>query len=167
MKTLIVLNAQNAFLDEDGAVYLGDKAEVLRVRLMDYASGFNGQRIFFREKHMKRDKFFMADVTHSIATTKEYKIHEDLKPCADVFYDKTCYSAFFRTGLDDYLKRQKASEVEVVGVETHTSVLFTAEELRNRGYDVTVVEALTASRDDHLHGFAISVLRNSLGVRIA
>lgn len=172
MKILMVLNAQNAFFDKDGAVYLGEKADILRIRLVDYISTFNGKRLFFREKHSKTDRFFTTDRTHSIATTRESEIHPDfkipssLREHADEFYDKTRYNAFFRTGLEDYLKREKASDIELVGVETHTSILFTAEELRNRGYDVSVIEPCTGSRDDFLHGAAISILRNSLGVRI-
>ena len=64
------------------------------------------------------------------------------------------------------LNKIKPRRVYVIGVETHTNVLFTAEELRNRGYDVKVFEALVMSDDDYLHALGITLLSNTLSVRI-
>jgi len=146
---------------------MGDKAEILRIRLGDFLSSFSKTKVFFREKHAMEDSFFATDKTHSVATTEDYQVHEGLKKYADFFYDKIRYSAFYDNQLDGFLRQRNVREVGMVGVETHTSILFTAEELRNRGYDVTVIEPCTMSRDDHLHGFAISLLKHSLGVEIS
>lgn len=167
MEIILVMNPQNSFLSKTGTVYMGEKAEVLAVRLRDYLSGFNGKKVFFREKHSQQDDFFVNDKTHSLVTTKEFEVLDFLKPCADFFYDKTRYNAFYKTGLEAFLKREKVTSVKLAGVETHTSILFTAEGLRNRGYDVTVVEPCSMSRDDHMHAYAIALMTNFLGVRVA
>ena len=166
MNALLLMNAQNSFLSEEGSVYLGEKAEILKVRLKDYVKGFKGKKIFFREKHAESDDFFVNDKTHSIATSFDFKIHESVKCYADIFCDKIRYSGFYKTKLDVIIKRNRITSVVLIGLETHTSILFTAEGLRNRGYDVTVVEPCTMARDDYMHFAAISLMKNFLGVKI-
>ena len=166
MDILLILNAQNSFLSPTGSVYMGEKAEILKIRLIDYLSGYQGKRVFFRTSRAMQDTFFVGDSTHSIATTEDYHIVADLKEFATCFFDITRYNAFFKTTLESFLAVEKVKSVGIVGLETHTSVLLTAEELRNRDYEVTVIEPCVMSRDDHLHGCAISLMRNSLGVRI-
>jgi nicotinamidase-related amidase len=166
MDVLLVMNPQNSFFDPKGSVYMGEKAETLKVRLADYLKGFTKPKIFFREKHALEDTFFTTDKTHSIATTSDSEAHESLRKLATIFYDKTRYNALYETKLESYLKQNNFKNIGIVGVETHTSVLFTAEELRNRGYEVNVVEPCVMSRDDYLHGYAISVMKHYLGVGI-
>lgn len=166
MDLLLVMCPQNSFLSTQGSLYMGEKSEMMRVRLIDYLSSFPKMKVFLREKHAMEDSFFAADKTHSIATTPDYQVHSDLAKYASFSYDKTRYSALFDSELEVFIKQQKCRNVGIIGLETHTSVLFTAEDLRNRGYEVTVVEPLVMSRDDHMHGFAISLMRHFLGVRI-
>lgn len=166
MNALFFMNPQNSLLDERGSIYLGEKAEILKIRLKDYLKGFNGKKIYFREKHAQSDEFFVNEKTHSVVASFDFMVHESLKPFADLFCDKTRYNGFHNTGLDGMLKKEKVSSVVMVGLETHTSVLFTAEGLRNRGYEVTVVEPCVMARDDYMHFAAISLMKNFLGVRL-
>lgn len=166
MDILLVMNPQNSFLSPGGTVYMGEKADILRIRLKDYLSGFSKKTLYFKEKHAREDKFFINDTTHSLATSSDFEVCPDLIGFAKRFDEKTRYSAFFGTSLENLLMSEKIKHVGIVGVETHTSILFTAEELRNRGYDVTVIEPCTASRDDYMHLYAINLMRNFLGVRI-
>ena len=166
MDILLVMNPQNSFLSKEGCVYMGEKAEILKVRLTDYLSQFNKDIVFFREKHAREDDFFISDKTHSVANTEDFLICKDFKKYGRLVMDKTRYNALYDTALENILLKKRLKHIGIVGVETHTSVLFTAEELRNRGYDVTVVEPCVMSRDDYLHGFAITLMRHSLGVRV-
>ena len=163
---VLVMCAQNSYLSPEGSVYLGDRAEILRVRLADWLSDCGMKRIFFRESRSIQDQFYRGDSTHSIATSDDFLIHPDLKKYADITYDKIRYGAFFGTDLESFLKREKLRTAILLGLETHTSILFTAEELRNRDYEVRVVEPCCMSRDDYLHGWAISLMRNCLGVGV-
>jgi len=163
---LFIMNAQNSFFSPSGSVYMGDKAEILRIRLEDYLSGINGLKVFFREKHAVEDDFFISDKTHSIVNTEDFHIIESLRKYSSIIFDKTRYSAFYNTGLDVFLKKEHVEKVIMAGIETHTSILFTAEELRNRGYEVTVIEPCTMSRDNFLADFAISLMKNCLSVSI-
>jgi len=166
MDAILVACAQNSFLSKNGPVYMGDKAEILKVRLVDYLSSFSGTRIFLREKHTAGDSFFICDKTHSITASDDFQVCEELRKYADYCSDSIRYNAFFETTLDLMLRQKKINRVWLVGVETHTSILFTAEELRNRGYDVVLVEPCTMARDDYLHGFAISLMFHHLAVKV-
>jgi len=166
LDVLLVMNPQNSFFDETGSVYMGPKAEVLKVRLVDLLSNFSKTKVFFREKHAPEDTFFVGDKTHSIATTFDYDAYEGLRKHANLFFDKTRYNALYNTQLEAFLKQKNVKRVGLAGVETHTSILFTAEDLRNKGYEVTVIEPCVMSRDDYFHGYAINVMRHFLGVRV-
>ena len=167
MDVLFVMNPQNSFLSEQGSVYMGEKAEILKVRLKDYLSGFSGTKIFFRESHAPGDTFFSTDKTHSVATSDDFSVPECLRKYANYYIDKTRYSAFFDCPLESTLMHNKVKSVGLVGLETHTSILFTAEELRNRGYEVTAIEPCLMARDESMHGFALTLMRHYLGVKIS
>ena len=163
---LLVLNPQNSYLSPKGSLYMGDKSDFLRMRLIDYLKGFKGKKIFLREKHAVDDAFFRRQKTHSIVNTEDFHIHESLRAYASLIIDKVRYSAFYQTDLYKELIIEKVKNVGVVGLETHTSVLYTVEELCNRGYEVSIVEPLVMSVDDTLHRYAITLMDNSLGIHI-
>lgn len=163
---LLALNLQNSFLSKNGSLYMGEKAETLKIRLNTFLSGFSGKKIFVREVHGKEDTFFKSEKTHSIANTFDCEIHDSVKKYADFKDDKTCYNALYNTDIETLIKKQNTKDVFVVGVETHTSVLFTVDSLCNRGYNVSIVEPCVMSREDYLHGCAITIMRHFLGVRI-
>lgn len=166
MEWVFVMCPQNSYLSKSGSVYMGEKAEILKVRIADYLNGLKGNRVFFREKHAIGDAFFVGEKTHSITVTKDYQVEKSLKPLADLFFDKTRYSAFYNTELDSFISRNKVTLVKMMGIETHTSILFTAEELKNRGIDVEIIEPCSMSSDDYLHSSAINIMVNFLGIRL-
>jgi nicotinamidase-related amidase len=161
-----VMCPQNSFFDPSGSVYLGPKTIDLKLRLQDYMSTFSGMKIIFREIHSESDKFFSKDKTHSIANTSDSLIIPELKKYASICCNKTRYNAFYDTDLDSILKQNKAKSVLVAGVETHTSVLFTVEELLNRSYEVSIIEPLLGARDEYFHSCAISLMVDQLGVNV-
>lgn len=166
MDVLLIMNPQNSFFSPQGSVYMGEKAEILKVRLRDYLSNFSKPKLFFREKHAMQDQFFIGDKTHSIVTSYDFDVVDELKKYATIFYDKTKYNALFDTNLESDLKQKSVKFVGLAGIETHTSVLFTAEDLRNKGYEVEVIEPCTMSRDDYFHGYALNIMQ-FLGVKVS
>jgi nicotinamidase-related amidase len=166
MDILLIMNPQNSFLAETGSVYMGEKAEILKIRLADYLSRFSGLKIFFREKHAMEDSFFSTDKTHSVVNTYDFGIPDSLKKYASEYWDKIRYNAFYNNDLESFLAQKRIKHIGILGVETHTSVLFTAESARNMGYEVSIIEACTMARDDYFHNSAISIMKNFLGVRI-
>lgn len=164
---ILVMDAQNSFLDESGSVYLGKRAEILVIRLKDFLASSSDHKLFFRTVHALNDDFFRSDVTHSVVSTQDVPVCSELQKYANEIEDKTRYDAFFGTTLRDSISNKKIKKAVICGLETHTSILFTAGSLRNMGIEVEVIEPCCMSRDQHMHDYAIALMRNSLGVRIS
>ncbi|MBD3261280.1 MAG: isochorismatase family protein [Candidatus Altiarchaeales archaeon] len=169
MEAVIACGIQKAYFNKSGTRYLGEKAEILKVRLVSYLSSLDRKQIatfMVREVHQPDDKFYLRTKSHSLVGTPDIEIPEVFKPHIKMVINTTRPGALYATPLESELNKIKPSRIYIVGVETHTNVLFTAEELRNRGYDVKAFEALMTSEDDYLHALGITLLANTLSVRI-
>ena len=170
MKNVIIgCCLQRAYFNKNGMHYLGENAEILKVRLQDYFRKVkDGNHIIFflRELHRANDTFFRTTRSGALVGTPDIEIIEAFKPYPKFIINISTYSGFYMTALESELHKIKPQKIFMVGVETHTSVLFTAEELRNRSYDVVVEEALVASGDGYMHAAGINLLCNSLSVDV-
>jgi nicotinamidase-related amidase len=166
---VIGLSLQKSYLNKTGAQYLGEHAETLKIRLRDYFKSINGKHTvyFTREIHNTNDIFYRGSKSHAIVGSSDIEIIEILKPYPKFMINTSRYNALFMTPLESELKKAGFKRVYLVGVETHTNVLFTAEELRNRGYEITVYEPLVASQDSYMHAAGINILSNTLSVDVA
>jgi nicotinamidase-related amidase len=165
---LIACGLQRAYFHSTGTRYLGERAEVLKVRLVEYLKSVPKDTVIFyvREIHQTNDTFFLNSKSYALVGTPDIEILEIFKPYAKFIVNTTRYSALYRTPLESELSKLSPKTVTVIGVETHTNVLFTVEESRNMGYEVVVPEPLTCSEDDYLHTAAINLLSNTLSVRV-
>lgn len=169
MEAVIACGLQKSYFHKSGTKYLGDKAEILKVRLVSYLRSLDRKKttvFLVREVHQPNDKFYLRTKTHSLVGTPDIEIPEAFKPYVKMVINTTRPNALYSTPLESELNKIKPRRVYVVGAETHTNVLFTAEELRNRGYEVKAYEALMMSEDDYLHALGITMLSNTLSVRI-
>lgn len=80
--------------------------------------------------------------------------------------DKTRYSAFVRTGLEEMLRDKGIDEVQLAGVCTDICVLHTAVDAYNLGFDVLVNGAEVASFNPEGHAFALAHFKNVLGATV-
>jgi len=168
-EVVIAFCLQKSYFNPKGTCYLGDAADTLKVRLVDYlksAKKNNSIIYMVREIHSKEDKFFMAGKTHSLVGSVDVEIPEAFKPYLKLIINTTTYNSLYKTALDSELNKIKPSKISLVGLQTHTFVMFTAEELRNRGYSVSLIEPLTMAEDDYLHALGITILKNYLAVNI-
>jgi nicotinamidase-related amidase len=168
-KIVVACSLQKAYVRESGTCYLGESIKDFEVKWLDFLkeSKAKGYKVFFtREIHDADEGFYRGGKTHSLVGTSDIQIPEVYKPYIDYIINVNRYNAFYGTALGSELYKIKPKEVIIIGVETHTNVLFTAEEFRNRGYDVTVMENLTTSSDEYLHALGITLLSNTLSVTI-
>lgn len=166
---IIACGIQKAYLHPEGSKYLGDKADILDTRLKSFFMSLQIKEktvYIIREVHQPDDKFFSEEKTQSTVGTKDIQVPEFYKAYSKFFINTMRYNALYRTPLESEIYKLKPERITLVGVETHTLILFTAEELRNRDYSVTVIEPLVASQDDYLHAAGITLLRNFLTVDI-
>lgn len=79
--------------------------------------------------------------------------------------EKTCFSCAGAEGFMAELENTGRRQVVLCGMETHVCVLQTAFELRERGFDVFVVEDAACSRDPADHACALHRLRQ-VGIQV-
>lgn len=167
---IVACGLQKAYFHKDGSRYMGEKSDIMKVRIKDYLKtvDFNNVVLYFlREIHQTNDTFYANTKTHSIVGSKDIEIPDDIKPYVKIIVDVNRYNGFYKTMLESELYKIKPKMVYLLGFETHTTILFTAEELRNREYNVTVLEPLVTSEDEYLHANAITLMKNFLSVNIA
>jgi len=169
MSDLIIgMGLQRVYFHPQGVLYLGEKARILQVRIEKYLESAGNHAIiyFTREIHQVNDTFFQTIKSHSTVGSPDVEIMETLKRFPKLIINTNRHSAFYKTPLDSELSKIHTKKVTIVGVETHTLVLFTAEEFRNRDYEVVVPEPLVMAHDDYLHSAAINIMSQSLSVNV-
>jgi nicotinamidase-related amidase len=167
MNLIVCCGIQKAYLSPKGSRYLGEKSDILDVRLKEYFKTLNLQEnivYLIREVHQPDDTFFLNKKSGSLVGSDDIEIPEFYKAYSKLTFNVMRYNAFYQTPLDSEVYKLKPSNVTIIGLETHTTVLFTAEEFRNRGYKVTVIEPLVTASDDYLHALGITLLHNILNV---
>lgn len=170
---LIVVDMQNDFVKKGGALYF-EEAENVKPVVVDCVRDRleKGYEVFFTQDwHEPDDAEFENFPFHCVKETPGAELFDGLSFAFShphvKFVKKTRFSALYGTGLDKDLKRLSPKKIEICGVVTNICVLFTAEELRNRGYKVVVYENGVASYDKSLHRFSLSQMRDVLGVEIS
>lgn len=170
MKDIVIgCGLQYAYLNEDGSKYMGERSDVIQTRLKQYFKGLNKDAVIvyiIREVHRSDDEFFSYEKTSSTVGTADIHVPDFFKAYTRIMVNASRYNALYGTLLESEIYKNKPDRITLVGFETHTMILFTAEELRNRGYSVDVIEPLVTSQDDYLHAAGITLMRNFLGVNI-
>ena len=170
---LVIVDMQNDFVTKGGALYF-EKAEDVKPVVLDCVKNHvekDENIIFTQDWHEKDDEEFKLFPPHCVKNTWGAELFDELKELVQgydkaFFVRKKKFSAFYGTDLDEKLKELSPTKIEVCGVATNICVLFTVEELRNRGYEVILYENGVSSYDEKLHEFALSQMRDVLGAKI-
>jgi len=170
VKNIVLLCCpQKSYFSSEGPMYYGEKSDILKIRIENYLKSLNKNDTIvyaIREIHENNDKFYSSVRTHSVVGSKDIEIPEIFKSYISLIINTNRYNAFYKTPLDSELYKIKPHKIYIIGVETHNYVLFNAEECRNRGYDVTIIEPLVLSSDEYMHLAGISIMKNYLSVNI-
>lgn len=173
MRALLIVDVQNDFAKPGGALYFPGAERVVPPILelvREFRSG-SLPIIYTRDFHDENDYEFAIWGVHCLRDTPGSELVDELKEALagypHVFeVKKSRYSAFHGTNLDELLCELKVTEVHVVGLVTHICVLFTVEELRNRGIETIVHVQGVDSFDKRMHEFAIAEMRDVLLAKI-
>ncbi len=123
--------------------------------------------IYICDSHTEDDKEFKIWSPHAIRGTKGAKIVKELSPePGDYLVEKTTYSGFYNTELDDLLKKLDVNELIVTGTVTNICVMYTVSDAVLRGYKVTVPEDCVAGLNEEDHQFALKQMKNILKAEI-
>lgn len=166
---VIVVDMQRGFLEEGNPLYCGDKARQIIPnvqRLLDRELKRGSSLIFTQDSHAPDDKEFQMFPPHCIKGTEEVEIIPELANYPGQRLEKTRYSAFYDTDLDDRLAALKPDKLIVCGICTDICVLHTVAGARNRDYPVEIYTDCVASFDEEAHRFALKHMEKILGAKL-
>lgn len=170
-EALVILDMLNDFVLPGSPLEVPETRKVIPAikREIQRARQKGNPVIYICDTHAPGDKEFskFGWPAHAVKGTKGSHVVDELKPEAgDVIVEKTTYSGFYQTKLDDILRNLGVGSLRLTGTVTHICVLFTASDAVVRDYAVTVVEDGVAGieREDHLA--ALRIMKNVLGAKI-
>jgi len=123
--------------------------------------------IYICDAHKPNDPEFKIWPKHCVKGTKGAEVVSELKPeKGDFIVPKTTYSGFYKTKLDNLLKKLKVKKLIVSGILTNICVLYTVSDATLRGYPVTVLKNCVTSLTDEEHNFALRQMEKVLKAKI-
>lgn len=82
----------------------------------------------------------------------EYRVLEEIKPQSDeLVINKTTYSAFTSTGIDQTLRNMEITDLVIAGVGTNVCVETTTRDASDRGYRCVLVEDACTTYLQRMH----------------
>ncbi|GAB4353221.1 MAG: hypothetical protein Kow0099_37460 [Candidatus Abyssubacteria bacterium] len=169
-KALIIIDMLRDFIEKDGALYCGPPGERIVPfikRKAEETRQEGGVVIYITDSHKPDDPEFEMFDRHAVKGTRGAEVVPELKPTrGDEVVRKPTLSSFYKTRLDDVLKKHKVKSVEVVGVCTSICVMDTVGDLRVRGYPVTVFKKGVADFDQRMHKVALERMRRTYGAEV-
>ena len=125
--------------------------------------------IYICDSHDESDPEFdrMGWPPHAVSGSRGARVIEELKPFSeDKLITKKSYSGFFRTSLEEVLKKGGISELVVTGCVTNICVLYTVADAVQRGYKVKVLKDCVAGLDPQDHEFGLKQMKEVLGAEM-
>jgi nicotinamidase-related amidase len=168
-KSLLVIDMLNDFVREGAPLKIPGVEKIIRhVRRETEKAHSEGYTVIYLcDSHDKNDREFSMFPPHAVKNTEGSKIIEELKPQGtDIIVRKSTFSAFFRTELDEVLKRLGVKKLMCTGVATSICVLYTVADAVMRGYKVDVVKDAVVGLNPEDHRFALKQMKEVLKVNI-
>ncbi|MCP4350274.1 MAG: cysteine hydrolase [Desulfobacterales bacterium] len=123
-----------------------------------------GWPVVFSTDAFNKDDFIFSSrmKPHSLAGTKGAEVVDDLE-CQDKDYwlPKPKFSAFFKTGLDQWLRERDVTLCAVAGIATHFCVLTTVMDAICHDFKAVLLEDCTASYSENIHEQTLSNYRHN------
>lgn len=145
---VVVVDMQNDFIDEDGALPVPGAADsVPRIRrLLDWARAEGAPVIYTQDTHREDDPEFAIWGPHVLEGTPGWEIAAELAPAeGETVFEKVRYDGFYGTGLDHELRLRDIETVIVCGTVANVCVHYTAASAGLRWYRVVhPVDAISA-----------------------
>lgn len=177
-RALINIDYTNDFVT--GALPVGEPAIAIEKAITTLTKDFIEQSdyvVFAIDLHKENEPFHPETKLfppHNIEGTKGRELYGSLntlfqlhKDKENVYWmDKTRYSAFAGTDLENRLRERGITEVHLSGLVSECCVFHTAIEAYNSGFKIVVHENAVASFDPMGHDFALKHFKNYLNAEI-
>jgi nicotinamidase-related amidase len=169
-RALLIIDMIHDFIHPDGALYIGPDAAPLVPRIVALADEMRAEGaliVYLGDAHDPDDREFERFPPHAVKGTPGARIVDGLTPRpGDPVIDKTRYSAFHGTDLDQVLEREGIDQAVCCGVCTSICVMETVGDLANRDIPTVVVRDAVADFDPAAHQFALKRMESLFGAEI-
>lgn len=167
---LIVADMLRDFIEPQGALYVGSQGrEIIPfiVRKTEEIRVQGGVVVYVCDAHALDDREFKYFAPHAVKGTWGAALIPELtlKP-GDYRVEKTRYSCFYNTDLEEILKKEQVEAIEVVGVCTSICVMETVKEAFDRDLPALVYREGVADFDPEAHAFALKHMAQVLGAQV-
>jgi nicotinamidase-related amidase len=166
---VIALNMQVNYLSVNGSSYLGPDSEVRKNNIREYLRKLDKvstELYYTRDIRSPEDAFYSFAKTQCCVGSLDIHMLPDLPRGNALVFTSSRPSAVWMTAMLSELKKHEPEKITLVGAETNVAIMFTAADLRNRGYRVVVPESLVIARDEYVHSAAIHIMADCLGVEV-
>lgn len=170
-EALLVIDMLNDFVLEGAPLEVPDTRKVIPAiqREIRKAREAGSPVIYLCDTHEPDDKEFakFGWPSHAVKGTKGAEVVNDLRPeDGEIIIEKTTYSGFFDTPLDEVLISNGIESLRLTGCVTHICIMFTASDAVLRDYPVTVVKDGVAGLAREDHDAALRIMQNVLSVKV-
>ncbi len=168
-KALVIIDMLNDFVLPRAPLEVPDtrkiipciEREIIMARTEDYPI------VYVCDSHAPDDREFQIWPRHCVKGTKGAQVVDELEPePKDIVVEKTTYSGFFKTRLEEVLKSLGATELIITGCVTNICILYTSSDAVLRGYSVTVPKDCVAGLNKEDHEFALRQMEKVLKVKL-
>lgn len=179
-RALINIDYTNDFVAIDGALTAGEPAQLIEDAIVDITKEATekGDFVVYAIDYHKEDDQLHPETKlfppHNIEGTKGRELYgklgdlylESFKNSNVYYLNKTRYSAFVGTDLEQKLRERDIKVVDLVGVCTDICVLHTAIDAYNKGFKVRVHQKAVASFNPAGHEYALGHMKGCLDAEI-
>ena len=167
---LMVADMLIDFIDPQGTLYVGPTGRQIIpfvAQKIEETRRQGGVVIFVCDAHAKDDREFKYFAPHAVKGSWGSQVIPELpRQPGDIRVDKTRYSAFAGTDLDEILQKEEVEQVAVVGVCTSICVMETVKELFDRDIPALVYREGVADFDPEAHAFALKHIERIFGAQV-
>jgi nicotinamidase-related amidase len=136
-------------------------------KLVESARKNNVPVIYANDAHEEGDIELSVWGEHAMKGTKEAEVIPELEPHEnDIIIEKTTYSAFYNTNLEDELRNRGVENLVVTGLHTNICDRHTSADAFFRGFRVTLVEDAAEAFDEKSHAEGVEYIKTNYGSRI-
>lgn len=130
-------------------------------RFIEFSRKENIPVIYANDSFLKGDFIFQSGLAeHALRGTDGVRVIDEIAPAAgDHVMEKLRFSAFFRTDLDQVLRRLGVDTVLVAGISAVWCVLLTAADAVANDFFTVILEDLTACHDKAVKKQVLDVYR--------
>lgn len=147
-----------------------ERAEQIIPNLVKFLAEARKQRvpvIYSGDAHLKEDFELRVWGEHAMKGTHGAYVIPELKPeSTDYVFEKRTYSAFFETGLDQFLRSLDVTKLYITGLHTNICDRHTSADAFFRGYSLVILQDGVEAFDEKAHIEGLEYLKTNYGAEI-